>query len=307
MQVRAPVAQWIERSRPKAGVGGSNPSGAPAPAQPVILGEFGGLSRIAKSPPGSSLRCVGHEPAFDRLVRRAVVVVAGDQVADDLSCPREFVASLSSQRGSASVRSRWARARPSAAAERASVPFCRARIARPTSELALPSCSARVIAPQRASRVRRTPVHAASRQELSVFSRDRTPTLPLKRSGGAPPTISRPCAYATEDQPDHDFGAGGIADGLGARHAGRVDEDHVRERGGKTGIRQDVCSLPARLKARSGSAGPRAAEPSAEHPARRREHDPPQVPRRREPRRSPCRRRVRRRRRRPLRRGPRPG
>lgn len=27
MQVRAPVAQWIERSRPKAGVGGSSPSG----------------------------------------------------------------------------------------------------------------------------------------------------------------------------------------------------------------------------------------------------------------------------------------
>ena len=28
---RAPVAQWIERSRPKAGVGGSNPSGGATP------------------------------------------------------------------------------------------------------------------------------------------------------------------------------------------------------------------------------------------------------------------------------------
>jgi hypothetical protein len=32
-EVRAPVAQWIERGRPKAGVGGSNPSGGATPTQ----------------------------------------------------------------------------------------------------------------------------------------------------------------------------------------------------------------------------------------------------------------------------------
>src|SRR5215212_1858240 len=31
MAARAPVAQWIERGRPKAGVGGSNPSGGATP------------------------------------------------------------------------------------------------------------------------------------------------------------------------------------------------------------------------------------------------------------------------------------
>jgi hypothetical protein len=40
MQVRAPVAQWIERSRPKAGVGGSNPSGgASSPHQRVLANQ----------------------------------------------------------------------------------------------------------------------------------------------------------------------------------------------------------------------------------------------------------------------------
>jgi hypothetical protein len=40
MHVRAPVAQWIERSRPKAGVGGSNPSGgASSPHQRVLANQ----------------------------------------------------------------------------------------------------------------------------------------------------------------------------------------------------------------------------------------------------------------------------
>ena len=43
---RAPVAQWIERSRPKAGVGGSNPSGGAIPTQlPRRTGEQAGSTR----------------------------------------------------------------------------------------------------------------------------------------------------------------------------------------------------------------------------------------------------------------------
>ena len=46
MPVRAPVAQWIERSRPKAGVGGSNPSGGArsklSAASPGAHGAWGG-------------------------------------------------------------------------------------------------------------------------------------------------------------------------------------------------------------------------------------------------------------------------
>ena len=47
---RAPVAQWIERSRPKAGVGGSNPSGGAS--TPTLVAKSGshsgsGLTAIA--------------------------------------------------------------------------------------------------------------------------------------------------------------------------------------------------------------------------------------------------------------------
>src|SRR3990172_4672089 len=45
------------------------------------------------SAPGPSLDCVGHEPPLDRRGRRVVDVVPGEQVADDLTRPRDLAAS----------------------------------------------------------------------------------------------------------------------------------------------------------------------------------------------------------------------
>jgi hypothetical protein len=48
----------------------------------------------ADSACGTSCGGVGHEPPLDRLGRRAVDVVAGEQVADDLARPRDLAAAV---------------------------------------------------------------------------------------------------------------------------------------------------------------------------------------------------------------------